>query len=335
MQDHTIPIEPVIDPRRRIVDPHVHLWRRDFTGHYLADDLRRDLDSGHRVDRVIHVECHEAYLPDGPEELRPLGETAHVLASARQEPRIAGLVANIDLRLGPALPDIVASHMDIAGGLLRGVRHPAVRDPHRTGLDFPGHAPQGLLDDPAYVAGIRALGRLGLVCDQLVFFHQLPAIELVARKAPDTIIVLNHFGLPLLGGPYSTRAEEVRTAWRQALTKLAELPNLHLKLGGFSNCDAGFNWFERAVPPSSAEVAAAWRPWIEEAVAMFGPGRCMFESNFPVDRNAMPYRTLWNAFKTVVADWSEAEKDALFSKTATRIYGLDPDPDDFAAQQVI
>ena len=76
------------------------------------------------------------------------------------------------------------------------------------------------------------------------------------------------------------------------------------------------------MPPSSVELADAWRPYIETCVELFGAERCLFESNFPVDKAMYSYRTLWNAFKRLAADASDDEKTALFSATAASTYRL-------------
>lgn len=314
--------ETVFDSERRIVDPHVHLWRRELTGPYLVEDLTGDLDDGHRVRGVIYVECAEQYLTQGPEHLASLGETQFAVTCAGLEDRIAGIVANVDLRRGAEVEDILQRHLEVSNGLLKGVRHAAAYDPHRDQLMNPGKAPPDLLDAGTYREGVKVLGRLGLVNDQLVFFHQIPVLAQIAASAPDTSIVLNHMGLPLCGGAYRARASEVRQAWRKNLAALSEFPNVFLKIGGFASPDAGFGWRHRDAPPSSDEVSAAWRPWFDEAIGYFGPDRCMFESNFPVDRLAMPYRTLWNAFKKAVRGYSSTEQDALFSGTASRVYQL-------------
>ena len=93
-------------------------------------------------------------------------------------------------------------------------------------------------------------------------------------------------------------------------------------LGGLAMRLLGFDFHQRPKPPSSEQAAAAWRPYIETCIEAFGPERCMFESNFPPDKGQCSYQVIFNAFKRIAAQYSEAEKTALFSKTATDVYRL-------------
>lgn len=99
-------------------------------------------------------------------------------------------------------------------------------------------------------------------------------------------------------------------------------PNVHIKLGGLGMVLSGFDFHQRELPPSSAELAKAWEPYIVAAVEAFGVERCMFESNFPPDKNTCSYAVVWNAFKRVAAGATADEKNALFHDTAKRFYRL-------------
>ncbi len=103
---------------------------------------------------------------------------------------------------------------------------------------------------------------------------------------------------------------------------LARHPNIHVKVGGMGMRLFGFRVHEGELPPASEELAAAWRPYVETCVGAFGARRCMFESNFPVDKGSCGYAALWNAFKRIAAGWSAEERTALFSGTAERVYRL-------------
>lgn len=315
--------EPVFEPDHSIVDPHIHLWRRDLTGPYLTNDLTEDLDDGHKIERIVYVECGEQYRTKGPEHLRSIGETEYAAGCAIREPRIGGVVANIDLCRGADVHEILAQHDEVSGGLLRGIRHAAAHDPHREELANPGKARAGILEAETYLEAVRALGREGLVNDHWIFFHQIPALTKLARSAPETTIVLNHLGTPLGVGPYRNKESEVRQIWRTHMVALSTCPNVFVKIGGLAMSDVGFGWDQSNAAPSSEEVATEWQPWIVETIDTFGPHRCMFESNFPVDGLSMSYRTLWNAFKKTTLGYSATERNALFSETATRVYRLE------------
>ncbi len=126
-------------------------------------------------------------------------------------------------------------------------------------------------------------------------------------------------------GSAATRASarEVFAVWRTAISELAGCPNVHVKLGGLGMRINGFGFEERQDPPSSEELVALWRPYVETCIEAFGAARCMFESNFPVDKGSYSHAVCWNAFKRLAAGASEGERAALFSGTATRFYRLD------------
>jgi L-fuconolactonase len=158
-----------------------------------------------------------------------------------------------------------------------------------------------------------------------MYHTQLAELRDLADAFPDTRIVLNHVGGAIGIGPYAARRRHVFAAWSAAIRELSHCPNLHIKLGGLGMRLFGFGFHERDEPPDSATLAAAWRPYIETCVEAFGPQRCMFESNFPVDKASCGYTELWNAFKRITAAWSPSERAALFHDTAARFYRLGGD----------
>jgi predicted TIM-barrel fold metal-dependent hydrolase len=155
-----------------------------------------------------------------------------------------------------------------------------------------------------------------------MYHTQLSELLTVARASPHATIVLNHVGGALGIGPYAGKRDSVFTAWRTSIRELAQCPNVHVKLGGLGMRLFGFKLHEGELPPTSQELTDAWRPYIESCIEAFGPSRAMFESNFPVDKGTCSYQALWNAFKRISAGASAAEKEALFSGTATRVYRL-------------
>lgn len=320
--------EPIIDPERPIVDPHHHLWRRGGND-YLLEDLWRDTESGHRIERTVFVECHAGYRDSGPEHLRPVGETEFVRelaeTSARQQgkARIAAIVAHADLRLGDALEEVLEAHVEAGGGLFRGIRHAGARDDHPEALTIAGRAPEGLYRDESFRRGLVRLGELGFTYDTWHYHHQNPDFAALARAVPDTLMVLDHFGTPLGVGPYANRREEIYEQWRRDIAEIAGCPNVVAKLGGLAMPDNGFGWDRAPSPPTSDALVAAQERYYLHTIDAFGPDRCMFESNFPVDRRSVSCAVLYNAFKKIAARFSDAEQDALFRGTATRVYRLD------------
>ena len=134
--------------------------------------------------------------------------------------------------------------------------------------------------------------------------------------------MLNHVGGPIGIGPYAGKRDEVIAEWRRGIREVAGCPNVHVKLGGLGMRLFGFDFHTQAMPPSSATLAKAWRPYIDTCIDAFGPERAMFESNFPVDKGSGSYHVFWNAFKRIAAGYSGGEKAALFSGTARRFYRL-------------
>lgn len=317
--------EEVVDPEQRIVDPHHHLWPVGGVLPYGLAELTADTTSGHAVERTVFVECGAAYLTDGPAHLRPVGETAFVAGEAAADPRqiIGGIVGHTDLADSEHLDETLAAHTDAGAGRFRGIRHAGSRDESGTRLMIPGNAPAGLYADPAFRAGVAALGRRGLTYDTWHYHHQNQDFAALARAVPDTLLVLDHFGTPLGVGSYADQREEIFEQWLTDITEIARCENVVAKLGGLAMPDNGFGWHTATRPPTSTEFATAQARYYVHTIESFGPDRCMFESNFPVDRMSLSYRVLWNGLKKIAAPFSPAERDAMFFGTATRVYRLD------------
>jgi predicted TIM-barrel fold metal-dependent hydrolase len=315
--------EPALDPQLPIVDPHHHLWDRG--GHtYLPAQFAAEADaSGHRLLSSVYVECLSHYLDSGPEHLRPVGETAHVaqLARSAQGRIAAGIIAYADLSLGDAADEVMEAHAQQAEGRLRGIRYSTAHDSDPAiHSAYPTHP--GMLREPAVRAGAARLAQRGLTLDVWVYFHQLGDVLELARACPDLSIVIDHAGGPIGLGAYARRREQVFQAWRAALKPLGTLPTVTLKFGGLAMPLAGFEWRKQPQPPDSAALAAAWQPYWETCLEVFGPERCMFESNFPVDRSGCTYAALWNAFKRLASPMSQAERQQVLSGNAQRVYRL-------------
>ena len=323
---HALVDEEVVDPDLEIVDPHHHLWRIPGAD-YLLEDLWTDTGSGHRVVKTIFIECNASYREDGPDHLRPVGETEFVAALAAVSEtgpgaRIAGIVAHADLRLGDRLSEVLDAHMDAGDGRFRGIRHAISHPTHPDVLAIPGRAPAELSTDEAFRDGVRLLGHRGHTYESWHYHYQLSDFVDLARSAPDTTIILDHFGTPLGVGPWASQRDEIFEQWKADIAEAARCPNVVAKLGGLAMPDNGYGWHLADRPPTSDEVVAAHRDHFLHTIDCFGPERCMFESNFPVDRVSLSYRVLWNAFKKMVADFTDAERAAMFSATAERIYSL-------------
>ena len=320
--------EDILDPAQPIIDPHHHLWvaRPD---RYLLEDLAADVSTGHNVRSTVFIQCGSAYRKEGPEALRPVGETEFVAAMAAESETgkygafraCPGIVGHADCRLGDAVDATLEAHIAAGGGRFKGIRHSGTYDPGIAPTAPPG-APPGLYLDATFRLGVSCLEKYGLTFEAWLYHPQLGDLADMLRVCSTQKIVLNHFGGPLGVGPYEGRREEVFAQWSASIKELAKAPNLFIKLGGLAMNVNGFGYHRQVLPPSSGEMAGAWKPYMETAIEAFGADRCMFESNFPVDKGMCSYPVLWNAFKRIAAGCSEAEKAALFHGTAARFYSL-------------
>jgi L-fuconolactonase len=321
--------EDVIDPTLPIIDPHHHLWKAR-PDRYLLADLIADLHTGHNVLATVFIQCRSEYRTDLPEEMQPVGETEFAAAAAGECESgeygalraCAGIVGHADCLLGERIDAVLEAHIQAGGGRFKGIRHSGTYDAAIEPTAPPG-APPGLYRDKAFRAGFGRLQALGLTFEAWLYHPQLGGdlVDLL-QAFPNQQVVLNHLGGPLGVGPYEGQRAEVFAQWRAYMTELAACPNLHVKLGGLAMNVNGFGFHNEILPPSSGEMAMAWRPYVETAVELFGAGRCMFESNFPVDKGMCSYPLLWNAFKRIAAGCSADEKAALFHRTAQRFYTL-------------
>mgnify|MGYP000049815753 FL=1 len=322
-------VEEALEPDLPICDPHHHLW--DHPGsRYLLDEILQDTGSGHNVVSTVFVECGSMYRASGKPQLRPVGETEFVQGIAAMSAsgqyghtRVAsGIVSHADLSLGREVKTVLDAHMAASPNRFRGVRHAtgwhesdAIRNAH-------SKPPAGLMLDATFREGFSQLSPLGLTFDAWFYHQQMAEFVDLARAFPETTIILDHFGGPLGIGPYAGQQREVFAAWRDSISALADCPNVHFKLGGINMKVNGFNWHQRALPPSSDELVDATGAYYEHCLEIFGAQRCMFESNFPVDKSSCSYQVLWNAFKKLSRSLSASDRAALFHDTATRVYRL-------------
>src|SRR5882672_6532199 len=321
--------EEIIDPARPIVDPHHHLWDRGGL-RYMIEEMVVDIASGHNIVATVYVDCRSMYRASGPEAFRPVGEVefangvAAMSASGAYGPAAicAGIVSHVNLLLGEGARPVLEAEIIAGGGRFRGIRHssPWDADPDVAGIY--AMRPKGLLLDPTFRKGFSCLAPLGLSFDAWLFHPQIGELTDLARAFPDTKIVLDHCGGPIGLGSYAGRRDQIFSGWKASIKEIATCPNVSVKLGGLAMRLLGYDFHERPMPPSSEDLAAAWRPYIETCIEAFGPGRAMFEINFPVDKGTGGYQAFWNAFKRIAAGCSAAVKTALFSGTASRFYRL-------------
>lgn len=318
--------EPALEPAMPIIDAHHHFYDRPGWT-YLLDEYLQDAQSGHNITASVYMQALTRYRQSGPEELRPVGETEYVIGATAptqsRKPQVArGMVGYADLRRGAAVREVLEAHLQAAQGRFRGVRHLVTWDADQTLVNPLSAVPRGLLLDRDYRAGVAQLAPLGLSYDAWLFFPQLPELFDLAKANPDTPIIINHCGGVVRIASYEDKRKEVFESWSRSMRELARLPNVYVKVGGLGMRINGFDFEKGELPPSSIQLAQAWKPWMHTCIEAFGVDRCMFESNFPVDKGSYPYSNGWNAFKRLTADASANEREALFRGTVAKVYRL-------------
>lgn len=323
--------EEIIDPQRPIIDAHHHLWERPGQ-RYLFPEFIADAQAGHNIRASVFVECGAYYRKGGPEMMTRLGEVefANGMAAigASQAYGVtqvaAGIVGTADLTYGSAIAELLDAQIETASHRFRGIRLITKWDADPALNNGRYLIPPGLLGDTDFRAGFKELDSRDLSFDSMIYHHQIPELTALARAFPNTRIILNHIGgLISKTRTYVLREAEETEHWKRAMRELAQCPNVFVKLGGLGMSYLGFGFNEYERPAQSQVLAEAWGSLFEYCIEQFGCERCMFESNFPPDRESADYHVIWNAFKRIVASYSDAEKNQLFFATAANVYRLD------------
>lgn len=318
--------EAVLEPALPIIDPHHHLWdirTTDTAPHasfeqklYLCEEITADIDqAGHNVVQTVFAQCGAFYRADGPEALRCVGETEFVQGIAAMSRSgiygptrlCTGIFGSADLRPGLAAEPVLQAHL-AASSNFRGIRS-----------GFPSDL------NTEFLKGYGLLGKYQLSFDNYSpNYLRLPVLAKLADAQPDVPVIVNHLGGKIDPGAGSTEFAE----WQRCIDAIAQSPNAVMKVGGGQQrvgaWEPPFHMHQRGGPIGSEELCELLFPYYHHVMGAFGPERCMFESNFPVDKECVSYRTLWNAFKRISAKagLSESEKTSIFSGTAARIYRL-------------
>ena len=318
--------EEPLDVELPIIDPHHHLWQgRRSSSDYSLDDLAADMGAGHRVIGTVYVECRSKYRREGPEHLRPVGETESVASQQHQHTgsaQVLGIVGFADMTLGDDVDEVLEAHVAAGGGCFRGVRHATTFDSDPQFGQVYTKPTARLMADTQFRRGLARLATHGLVFDAWLFHHQIPEMNELARALPEVTFIVDHLGGIVGIGPYEGKRDEILVQWRRDMADLANCENVMVKLGGIGMALYGMGYEMRPSPPSSDDLVADWGAPVAHVIEHFGADRCMFESNFPVDKVSVGYVTLWNAFKKMAAGAAPEERTALFSGTARRVYRL-------------
>jgi L-fuconolactonase len=328
-------VEEPIDTALPVIDAHHHLY--DRPGHrYLLQDMLSDLNCDHNVRASVFVQARAMLRAEGLEAMKPIGETEFANGTAAMsasnlygDKRLcAGIVGFADLRRGVEIRPVLEAHIRAAGGKTTeggrfcGIRHPATWDEDASLFNSVYPTSRDMLESDGFKAGLGQLDDLGLTFDAWVLFAQIPRVTALARRFPTLSIVLDHCGGVALSGRYAGLTDEVFGQWKTAMTELSQCPNVMVKLSGLGMPLSAFGFDSLDQAPSSEQLAQKWRPWIETCVELFGSARCMYGSNFPVDKASYSYGIGLNALKRLCAGASDEEKDDIFWRSATRFYKL-------------
>lgn len=324
--------EEAVEPEIPIIDPHLHIFGSDQDRqYYRLADFWRDRAGGQNVVKTVYVEAYRSgWKTTGPEHLRAVGEVETIINQTRA-PIItehghcefaAGIVGSIDLTQGAAVVESLDALVAAGEGRLRGVRQVAAFDDGLVGSFIKELPPRRLMQDIQFRNGFSWLQKYELSFDVWIYHHQLDELIALVDDFPETKFILNHLGGLIGVGPYKVNRGDTFANWKINLRRLAERPNVYVKVGGMGMPVFGFNFEHRPRPATSQELATMWEPLIETCLASFGPRRCMFESNFPVDRQSAGYTQIWNAFKFATVTMSLSERHEMFYGTASRAYRL-------------
>ena len=321
--------EEAIDPTRPVIDPHHHLWNQNGNP-YKMQELLSDTNTGHRIVATGAIECRSMYRKAGDPEMACLGEVEFINGIAAMSASgdfsecavASGIVGHVNLLLGDGVQEILDAQMSAASSRYKGIRMSSIWHPDPSASATLTKPPEGLLSNSNFLQGFKHLASRGLSFDAWLYHTQINELIDLAQAHPETQIILDHTGGPNGIGPFEGKRAEVFQHWRTGMKNLSRCQNVVVKIGGMGMKVFGFDFATKALPPSSDELALAWRPYVMECIEIFSADRCMFESNFPVDKGTASYVILWNAFKKITKEVSSTEKSKLFFDTASRVYRL-------------
>ena len=327
--------EEIIDPEREIIDPHHHLWHGPDNPpgikesyRYLLQDLWKDTSSGHNIKKTVFIDCGQEYYSDGPEQFKPVGETEFVAEIASQatsdqsKAQISGIIGHANMMLGSNVKEVLELHKEKGNGLFRGIRHAGGWDSDERVKNAHSHPTPHIYLEDKFQEGLQELSSLDMVFDTWHYHNQIKDLTKLAKNLPELIIVHDHFGGPLGIGPYEDKREEIFVQWQEDIHELSQCPNVYSKLGGLAMPVNGWDWHKKELPATSDEIILEQERYYLHTLECFGSNRCMFESNFPVDKQSVSYHVIWNAYKKLVNDFDDKTKDDLFYNTAEKVYKL-------------
>ena len=183
--------------------------------------------------------------------------------------------------------------------------------------------------DPAWLQGFERLAEHELFFDAFVYHEQLPIMDNLAKRFSDTQLILSHMGMPLGAmGPYASYGknaasrENTLKIWQEGIAKLAQNPNVVVKLTGLFLPALGWGFHQRNDTPNKDEIIEKLQPLVDFTIEQFGPDRCMFGSHFAPEKVSISYAMLYDVIKTMIKDRPIEEQIALLSGNARRVYNI-------------
>lgn len=321
----------IYSTEQKIIDAHHHLWKTGpMAGNYDLTKFREDTQTEHNVVGTVFVECGVSYLEAGPDILKPIGETkfarkyaeTSVKEAGPGKPPILGIVVYADLMQGTFAKDILLAQKEAAGEFFSGIRHATAFHPNPPKGNRRIGQIENIMLEQSFREGFSQLRDFNIPFDAWLLYDQIPELVDLANKNEDIPIVLNHLGGPIGIGLTCLNREAVFNDWKSNLNNLSNCENVKIKLGGLCMPINGWSWDSRLKPIDLREIYNYQADIYKFVIDLFGPERCMFESNFPIDRLSVSYQTLWNFFKLIGLNYNASEREYLFSKTCLETYDL-------------
>jgi predicted TIM-barrel fold metal-dependent hydrolase len=327
-------VEEIVSPNIPICDPHHHLWDKRKSRipyqRYLLDELLEDINSGHNVRSTVFIEAESMLRVSGPGEMKSVGEVEFVQGTSAMSSSglygdvkvAASIIGSADLNLGEGVRPVLIALQEASPNRFRGIRHRLTWDPHPELAVSSSRGGGAQMQTDQFRTGAKVLADMEMSLEGWMYHHQLTELADLASAIPDLTIILNHIGGLLRTGPYLGKDAETISTWKEGIAAVAACPNIIVKLGGMGMPMMGFDWHAREVPIGSDELATEMEPFISYCIDHFGPDRCMFESNFPVDKVSFSYQVMYNAFKKITSDFDQSAIKSMFHDTAARVYKL-------------
>lgn len=303
-----------------------YVGKPDYVAYdYLPEDYASDAREL-RISHVVHVEASW----QGKKPMDAVDETRWVdglfgESHSRAGIGLGGIVGYADLRSSEAKA-VLQAHRE-ASSCLVGIRQMLAWDDDKGVMRYCDEP--SLWQQPQWRNNFEALTTLDLSFDAWFFHHQLDEMVALAKAYPEIRFMLCHMGTPIgLAGPFASYGhttadrERIKAHWQEGMARVAHCPNVHVKLSGFFMPVVGWGLHHLAAPVSNDAIIHQYKPLVDFVIDQFGVERCMFASNFPMDKVSLSLKQLYDLYWDIVADHTEQERVALFHDNAAAFYRI-------------